>query len=123
MNSWFFSEIFPLSPEKSLFTWPATFVPHPSFLNCLIGIVVTRNGSKHLPRVTHCRDFIENGQSVLPPTLLAKLFEKNLLTDTRDVTRLRHLPDCGQPRLQIEAIRRRDSKAGHVTAERNWMAR
>ena|SRR2546425_1670872 len=98
-------------------------MPQASFLSCLPGIVVTRGGSKHFRRVTHWRDFIENGQSVLPPTLLAKLFEKNLLTHTRDVTRLRHLPDCGHARLQIEAIRRRDSRAGHVTAERNWMAR
>src|SRR6266496_2876464 len=35
------------------------------------GIVEIRSGSKHFPRATHCRDFMENGQSVLPPTLLA----------------------------------------------------
>jgi len=38
--------------------------------------MVTRSGSKHFPRVTHCRDFIENGQSVLPSTVLSILFEK-----------------------------------------------
>jgi len=69
------SEIFPPSPEKFLITWPATFMPHPSFLNSLRGIVVTRVGSKHFRRATHRRDFIENGQSVLPPTLPANLFE------------------------------------------------
>jgi hypothetical protein len=56
--------------------WPAAFVPHPSFPSCLTGIVVTRSGSKYFRRVTRCRDFIDDGQSVLPPTLPANLFEK-----------------------------------------------
>jgi|SRR6266567_386340 len=72
-------------------------------------IVVTRSGSKHFRRVTHCRDFIENGQSVLPPPPLANLFEKNLLTNTRQATKLRHFPSFGLARLQIETNRKRDS--------------
>ena len=83
-HEFFLSEIFPLSPEKSLFTWPATFMPQPSFLSRLPAIVATRAGSKHFRRATHRRDFIENGQSVLPPTLPANLFEKNLLKNARD---------------------------------------
>ena len=82
-------------------------MPHLSFLNSLMGIVVTRSGSKHFRRVTHCRDAIENGQSVLPPRLLANSFEKNLLTNTRDVTKF---PDCGHATLHIEAIRGRHSQ-------------
>jgi len=75
MNYWVFSEILPLAPEKFLYTWPATFMPHRSILGSLIGIVVTRSGSKHFRRVAHGRDSIENNQSLLPPTLLAHLFE------------------------------------------------
>jgi hypothetical protein len=52
INSGFLSEILPLAPEKSLFTWPATLMPHPSFLICWPGIVVIRSGSKHFRRVT-----------------------------------------------------------------------
>src|SRR3989442_12107086 len=72
-----FSEIFPLSPEKSLFTWRATFMPQPSFLSCLPGIVVTSRGSKHFRCVAHGRDFIENGQALFPPTRPETLLEKN----------------------------------------------
>ena|SRR2546425_1121171 len=58
-------------------------MPHPSFLSCLPGIVVARSSSKHFRRVTHCRGCIEHGQSVLPPTLLANLLDKNLLKNAR----------------------------------------
>ena len=69
--------------------------------NCVIS-----SGSKHFRRVIHCRDFIEDGQSLVPPTLLANFFEINLLANTR---RLRHLPHCGHATLKIETIRKRDS--------------
>src|SRR5207247_6582811 len=59
-------------------------MPQPSFLSRLPAMVATRAGSKHFRRATHRRDFIENGQSVLPPTLPANLFEKNLLKNARD---------------------------------------
>jgi len=70
---------------------------------------VTRSGSKHFPRVTHCRDFIENGQSVLPSTVLSILFEKSLLKDMRD---------AGLPNLQANcvAIRGNRSDAAHRIA-------
>ncbi len=83
INFGFLSEIFPLSPEKSLFTWAATSMPHPSFLICLPGTVLTRSSSKHFRRVTHCRDFIDDVQPVLPPTLPANLFETILLRNAR----------------------------------------
>ena len=69
--------------------------------NCVIS-----SGSKHFRRVIHCRDFIEDGQSLVPSTLLANFFEINLLANTR---RLRHLPHCGHATLKIETIRKRDS--------------
>src|SRR6266516_2512858 len=84
-------------------------MPQPSFLSRLPAIVATRAGSKHFRRATHRRDFIENGQSVLPPTLPANLFEKNLLTNTRDLTRLRHFPDCGHATLHFETMQERQS--------------
>jgi hypothetical protein len=71
--------------------------------------MVTSSGSKHFPHVTHCRDFIENGQSVLPSTVLSILFEKNLLKDMRD---------AGLPNLQANcvAIRGNRSDAAHRIA-------
>ena len=69
--------------------------------NCVIS-----SGSKHFRRVIHCRDFIEDGQSLVPPTLPANFFEINPLANTR---RLRHLPHCGHATLKIETIRKRES--------------
>jgi|SRR5207247_5632 len=118
MNYWFFSEILPLAPEKFLFNGPATFMPHLSVLTSLVGFVVTRSGSKHFRRVAHGRDSIENNQSLLPPTLLGNLFEKNS-SEERETRG--HFLDCGHTTLQIQTSRGHASRGGHLSAQGNWM--
>ena len=79
---------------------------------------MTRSGSKHFRRVTHCRDFIDDGQSVLPPTLLANLFEKN---SSEERGMRGHFLDCGQATLQIQTVREHASRGCHLSTQGNWM--
>ena len=94
-------------------------MPQASVLNSLIGIVVTRSGSKHFRRVTHCRDYIENGQCLLLLTRLANLFEKKSCDDqARD-----DYPDRGLAQFAGERCVNSRQLNGRCVAIRNGEVR
>src|SRR5213593_979167 len=76
---------------------------------------VSRSASNHFRFVTWCRDFIEHGRSLVPPTLPANLFEKKSCDDqARD-----DYPDRGLAQFPGERCGNPRQSNGRCVANRN----